>query len=247
MLYSLTTLLERFGLLPRQNYFSPFSGIERSDPFIVLSWAFAIASFFGFAALAAYLTDLLRKRQRRLHAAYAVLTRRHETLMMLHRTSKALNTFRTSQEVADNILGELLNHLNLDRALLYLVARRRKLQLFMVKRRGDADGAGPTVTIPLEEGAGLTARCAIRQEAYNVEDPESSPDINRDLARRIGMNPFALAPMVIRGKTLGVIGIDRSKDNGAILNDEFRILQVFANQAAITLHSVDPGIPVFEP
>ena len=252
VLYSLTTLLERIGWLPHQDYFSPLSGLVRSDPFIVLTWAFSIASFFGFAALAAYLTELLKRRQRRLHAAYGILTKRHETLMLLHRTTKALNTFHTSEEIANSILGELLTHLNLDRALLYLVAKRRKLQLFMVKRRDGTDdnGAargGPSVTIPLEEGAGLTARCAILQEAFNVEDPESSEHINKDLARKIGLNPFALAPMVIRGKTLGVVGIDRSRDNGAILNEEFRILQVFANQAAIALHSVDPSAPVFQP
>ena len=94
--------------------------------------------------------------------------------------------------------------------------------------------------------AGLTARAALRQEAYNVTDPADSPLINRELAQRIGMNPFALAPLVVRGRTIGVIGIDRGRDNGAIQNEEFRILQVFANQAAITLYSLDPSAPAVE-
>jgi GAF domain-containing protein len=103
------------------------------------------------------------------------------------------------------------------------------------------------VAIPLQEEAGLTARSAVLQEPYNIVDPESSPHINRELARKIGLNPFAIAPMVVRGKTVGVIGIDRSKDNGAIQNEEFRVFQVFANQAAITLRSVAPTAAVYDP
>jgi hypothetical protein len=260
--FSLTTLLTTVGVLPQQNFFSPMSELQRGDTFVVLSWAFAVASFFGFAALAAHLTGLLARRQRRLRAAYQVMTRRHETLALLHRTSKALNSFETTEEVSDNILGELLAHLNLDRALLYLVGNDNALHLSMVKKRaGEGEevdtysdeqitsgrSGGLNVIIPLEESAGLTARCAIRQEPYNIADPASSPYINRELAQRIGLNPFAMAPMVLRGRTVGVIGIDRSRDNGAILNEEFRTFQVFANQAAITLHSVDPAAPVYVP
>ncbi len=52
------------------------------------------------------------------------------------------------------------------------------------------------------------------------------------------MNPFALAPLVVRSKLVGVIGIDRSYKNGWITEDEFQILMVFANQAAISLQGL---------
>ena len=260
-LYSLTTLLERLGWLPSQEFFSPLSGLTQSDPYLVLSWAFAVASHFGFAALAGYLTSLLAKRQRRLHAAYTIMTRRHETLLLLYRTSKALNSFETASEISEAILGELLEHLQLDRALLYRVADGA-LTLYKVKER-TPDGAarnvyessdqqtesvaGLSVTIPLQEGSGLTAMAAIRQEAYNVTDPENSQHINRELARRIGLNPFAIAPLVVRGRTIGVIGIDRRTATGGIQNEEFRVFQVFANQAAITLFSVEPDSEAYTP
>jgi len=260
--FSLTTLLTTLGIVPTQDYFSPMSGLQGSNAFVVLKWAFDVAGFFGFAGLAAHLTGLLARRQRRLRQAYAIMSRRQATLMLMHRTSKALNSFETAREVADNILGELLSHLNLHRALLYTVGDDNALHLFMVKQRAGTEdrvrtlaedsltsetSAGLNVSIPLEESAGLTARSAILQESYNIVDPGSSPYINRELAKRIGLNPFALAPMVLRGKTVGVIGIDRSKDNGAIQNEEFRVFQVFANQAAITLHSVDPSAPLYTP
>jgi len=260
--FSLVALLTGTGVLPEQDYFSPYSGMQSNDAYVVLSWAFAVAGFFGFAALTAHLTGLLSRRQRRLRTAYQIMQRRQATLMLMYRTSKALNSFQTAEEVVDNILDELLTHLNLHRALLYVVSDQQMLKLFMVKERARADDGvatysestltrattgGLNVTIPLQESAGLTAMSAVRQEPYNIADPESSPYINRELAKQIGMNPFALAPMVLRGKTVGVIGIDRRTDNGAIQNEEFRVFQVFANQAAITLRSVDPTAPVYDP
>ena len=263
-LYSLTSLFERLGWLPAQEFFSPLVGLTGNDRFLILSWAFAVASYFGFAALAGYLTSLLASRRRRLQQAYVVLTSRHETMMLLHRTTAALSSFETPSEIADSILGELLAHQKLDRALLYRVADGNMLSLYMVKERR-ADGTafdtydstsatglrdsvgGLKVMIPIREGAGLTARAAMLQEPYNITDPENSPHINKALARTIGLNPFALAPMVVRGKTIGVIGIDRGSASGGIRNEEFRVFQVFANQAAITMYGVEPDAPFYAP
>lgn len=255
-LFSLTALMERLGIVPTQDFFLSMKVLRSIERYITISWVFSVLSFFGFAALTGYLTNLLVRRRERLREAHVVLTKSHETLLLLHRATNALNSFYAPQEVADSILTELVGHLGLDRALLYLV-RDQTLHLFMVKLRDRTEDAVRTLTdndvstgaavkglnveIPMEESKGLTARCAVRQEPYNITDPESSPHINRQLARMIGLNPFALAPMVLRGKTIGVIGIDRSGDNAAIADEEFRILQVFANQAAITLHSVSPG------
>jgi GAF domain-containing protein len=94
------------------------------------------------------------------------------------------------------------------------------------------------VDIPLREDAGLTARCALLRLAVKVDRPGESPYINKELARKIGMNPFALAPLLLRGNTVGVLGIDRSHENGFVTEEEFQILQIFANQAAITIGSL---------
>jgi GAF domain-containing protein len=49
------------------------------------------------------------------------------------------------------------------------------------------------------------------------------------------MNPFALLPLVVRDRLVGVLGVDRSATFGEIGDDEFRLLEVFANQAAIAI------------
>ena len=265
VLYSLTAVAEFIEILPHQDYFSPFSGLGSNPSFLVLTWSFSILSFFAFSALATYLTSLIRRRQTQLRGANAELDRELRTMSMLYRTSKALSSYTGVREVVDFILGELLEHLQLNRALLYLNLRNEVLHLYMVKVHKDtlagdevetlaegelARGTDLNISIPLQMDAGLTARAALERQAYNIRRPDRSTLINRRLAQQIGMNPFALAPMVIRKRVVGVIGIDRSlggadgnetgsgPGTGAIDDEEFRILQMFANQTAITLTSL---------
>ncbi len=263
VLYSLTAVAEFLEILPHQDYFTPFSRLGSNPSFLVLTWSFSILSFFAFSALATYLTSLIRRRQTQLRGANAKLDRELRTMSMLYRTSKALSSHTGVREVVDFILGELLEHLQLNRALLYLNLRNEVLHLYMVKVRKDtlggdtvetleegelAGGTDLNISIPLRMDAGLTARAALERQAYNIRRPDRSTLINRRLAQQIGMNPFALAPMVIRKRVVGVIGIDRSHGSpgaeteagggpgsGSIDDEEFRILQMFANQTAITL------------
>lgn len=275
-LYSLMNYAELSGFIPHQDYFSPLAGLEQNYSFVALSWSFSIFSYFAFAALASFLTRLIRDRERKLKASHEVLAKKVDTLSLLYETSRALSAYGTVKEVVDYILQELIGHLKLDRALLYLNIKNEYLHLYMVKERiaeravstyDDTNAAGTAsdrkrrkqegvsvpeaetaqdgqkkpiinINIPLREGAGLTARCALTREPFNIAKPEESPYINKELAQKIGMNPFALAPLVLRERTVGVLGIDRSFRNGFINEEEFRILQMFANQAAITIGSL---------
>ncbi len=181
-MYSLVNIVVSRGLIPHQEYFSPFSGLERNTPYLILTWSFTVFSFFAFAALASYLTGLLRRRQRRLQQANAVLDKKMQTMLLLHRTGKALTAFVTMRQAVGYILSELLDHLQLDRAIVYLNIRDDHLHLYMVRRRGVVatggdeptanDAEGPDLDIPLREDAGLTAKAALRRQAYNIRNPE---------------------------------------------------------------------------
>ena len=52
------------------------------------------------------------------------------------------------------------------------------------------------------------------------------------------MNPFALVPLVVRDRLVGVLGVDRSLSYGEIQDEEFRLLQDFASQAAIAISAL---------
>jgi hypothetical protein len=265
-LYSLIVVLELIGVLPHQDFFSPLLGLQENYAFLTLSWSFAILSFFAFAALASYLSELLRRRQKKLRLSNEILAKKVKTLLLIYRTGKALNTCKTVREVVGYILSELIDYLKLDRALLYLNIRNEFLHLYMVKERIEARAVSTfddsrvkrekkkddkvsqkvksrtgeiNIDIPLQVEAGLTARAAIGGESFNIRNPEKSKYINIELAKKIGMNPFALSPLIIRDRAVGVIGIDRSYKNGFITDEEFKILQMFANQAAITIDSLE--------
>ncbi len=247
-MFTLITSLERAGLIPHQSYFTALNELPSSIAYQLLTWLVTLASLFVMALLASFLTLEIRRTHARLQEANAVLDRKIQTLLLLYRTVKTLSAHRTIGEVVDTILSELLDFLSLDRALLYLNVEDRYLHLFRVQRRNapgaDAASSGFTgdgtlkVDIPLRLESGLTARCALEKRPYNIHRPEESGLINRELAQRIGMNPFAMAPLVVRDKLIGVLGIDRSSQNGWIAEDEFQVLLVFANQAALTLSSL---------
>ncbi len=237
LFYGGVLIMTRFGLLPSQEFFSPFAGLALNDSYTILTAGFTVISLFAFAALSSYLTGLLHNREKRLRRSNEVLASKHASMLLLYRTTEAINAFGSVREVVDQILSGLMDHMKLDRAILYL-KKGEELELYMIKRQSGTP-KDMAVTIPLREDAGLTARAAIRREAYNITNPEESPYINRELAKQIGLNPFAVAPMVVRDRLVGVIGIDRSQHNGAIGADEFRLLQIFANQAAIALDSLN--------
>ena len=229
---------ELLHLIPHQSYFVPLAGLHLIPAYVALSVLFTLFSLALIAFLASYLSAELRRRNKSYRQANARLSKKIATLQLLQRATEALNSSRRVRDVADAILGELLEFLRLDRALLYLNRDGRTLRLFMVKYRSGSAAAGrrsPRISIPLREGAGLTARVAIRRTAMNVRRPQDSPFINRELQKRIGTNPFAIAPLVVRDRLIGVLGVDRSLVSGEISDEEFQVLKIFAGQAAIAI------------
>lgn len=235
-LYGGMVILERFGVIPHQAYFSPLSGLQENPSYFFLTVGFTVGSLFAFAALAGFLTGLIHRRQEELRRTVGLLRNKNETMMLMYRTAEALNQHTDVREVGEYILDQLMEFLDLDRALLYLNEDDERLRLLLVRTRGGQTDTSQTLEIPLRADAGLTARVAIEQQAYNIREPEKSDLINRELARKIGLNPFAVAPLVLRSRTVGVIGIDRSFR--PIRAEEFNVLKTFANQAAIAIDSV---------
>lgn len=236
LLYLATVGLELLGILPHQSFFLPTAGLELVPAYIALNVLVTLSAFALVASLAAYLAAELRRRAASDRAASARVSRQIATLRLLQRATDAVSSSRSVRAVAGCILGLLLDHLRLDRALLYL-ATGRKLRLVMVKHRvpGSDSRQVPRLSIPLRRNAGLTARVALRREAVNVANPQDSPFINRELQKRVGSNPFAMAPLVARGRLVGVLGIDRGTVSGRISDEEFQVLRIFAAHAALAI------------
>ena len=229
--------LDSLGVLPHQSFFLPLEGLQIRPAYVALSVLCTLFALTLFAFLASYVAAELRRRNTVYRQANARLEKQLSTLRLLQRTIESLNSSRGPRAAADRILGDLLGFLHLDRALLYL-AEGRTLRLFMVKYRDGVPAVrrvSPRLTIPLRRGSGLTARVALRRTPVNIRRPEDSPLINRELQKKIGDNPFALAPLVVRDRLVGVLGVDRGSASGHISDEEFQVVCIFAAQAAITI------------
>jgi GAF domain-containing protein len=156
---------------------------------------------------------------------------------MLYQVNEVLQYHQTLDEVLDRICDVLVTDMNVDRALMYVIeGNQLKLRRLAYHQRVPVSARKSLrVSMPLDPREGLTALCAVENRATNVTDPSSHEGINVELAKQIGLNPFALAPMTFRGRVLGVLGIDRSADFTAISKDEFNVLKLFARQAGQTL------------
>ncbi|MBN2495167.1 MAG: GAF domain-containing protein [Deltaproteobacteria bacterium] len=229
--------LENWGLIPHVSYFVALDQFAQRWSYIVLTM---LVNFFAFVAVAGASGFMIRQvhaKTRELRESNLQLKKQADLFGMLYQVSEVLQHHDELDDVVDRICDVLVNGLDVDRALMY-VAEGGELKLRRVAYHERVPEAGRTpmrVSIPMEASEGLTARCALENSPMNVTEPEKQDGINVELAQRIGMNPFALAPMTYRSQVMGVLGIDRSSRLGVIKPNEFETLILFARQAGQTL------------
>lgn len=235
--YSALAALELAGFLPHVSYFVALDQFARRGSYVTLMILVNLFAFAVVAGAAGFLMRTLHRKTRQISESNRLLERKAHLLGMLYQVSELLQRFRTRDEILDGICDILITGMNVDRALMYVCegGELRLLRVAYHSRVPEPSRQALRVSIPMNPAGGLTARAALENRAFNVSDPMTRPDINRDLERRIGQNPFAVAPLAHRGKVLGVLGIDRATALGRIGEDEFDVLKLFARQAAQTL------------
>ena len=180
---------------------------------------------------------------RTIRAQAASLAHRANEATMLHEVSSSLQGLTQLDEVLRGILDIIVKRLDIDRALMYLVNEAGDaLELKVVSfhpRYGDVTIDDLKVKFPVTREAGITAICALEKKVFNVTDPLNHPLINREAAKRIGLNPFAVAPMLARGHVIGVIGCDRKFQKAIITQEEAQTLAIAANQAGLTIQNAE--------
>ncbi len=239
--YSLVALMAVTGFVEHISYFVALDRFARKWSYVVLLLLVNSFAYFAVATLAGMLMGTVHRKHEALRETTIKLDRRAQLLDMLYRVARSAVELPETRQVIEHIGTILRRGLELDRVLLYLVdgsGERLVLErVFVDPGLGSPPGESSlAVEIPLSEDAGLTARCALSGEPINVTDPANHPAINAALAARIGLNPFALAPLVAQGEVLGVLGVDRKAKLGVIDEDAFQVLVAFADQAAGVLH-----------
>ncbi|MFT7624072.1 MAG: hypothetical protein ACI9WU_003258 [Myxococcota bacterium] len=237
--YSALSILGALGVVEHVSYFVALDQFAGKWSYVVLMTLVNPLAFYAVAGLTTFLMNAVHEKGEKLRYAHQRLDRRAHFLDMLYQVTRAGARAQGSDESLDAVGQILVEGLTLDRCLLYLVNdagdKLELAQVFHHPRLPDKTTNGLSVAIELQDGAGITARCAMTRTPENVLDPTDHPLIDRALAERIGLNPFAVAPLVAGGALLGVIGIDRSQDNGVIDQEAFELFTAFADQAANVL------------
>jgi hypothetical protein len=239
--YILIIVLESSGVIPHVSYFVAMDQFAHRWGYIILMIIVNIFGFIVVAGASGFLMRTVQKKTKELKESNQLHSHKAKLFGMLYQVSEVLQHNKDMEEVLDRICDVLVTDMNVDRALMYII-EGEQLRLKRVAyhhRVPIADHSQLRVSIPLDPAEGLTARCAFENISVNVTDPLTHEGINVELAEKIGKNPFALAAMTYRGRVLGVLGIDRSKNYSAIGDDEFEVLQIFARQAGQTIASAE--------
>ncbi|WP_305046179.1 GAF domain-containing protein [Geoalkalibacter sp.] len=151
-------------------------------------------------------------------------------LEILQEISSAIILSDNISAIANIMLDLAINHTGAEKGSLMLANDQQ--QLTILTARGLDDFLAKTYRIPL--GEGIAGRVAQSRQAVLVTDIDSDPRFakTRD---RYKTRSFISCPIIGKTRLLGVLNINDKKNGEPFTEEEFILIQIIANQAAIAL------------
>jgi HD-GYP domain-containing protein (c-di-GMP phosphodiesterase class II)/signal transduction histidine kinase len=147
--------------------------------------------------------------------------------------SSAILSIDNVTAVANLILDFALGYTNAQKGSLMLIDDRD--ELYILASRGLDVDLGTTYRVQKGEGiAGIVAENGL---PILVEDIAKDKRFGKWMRERYITRSFISCPMISKSKLLGIININDKKDNSPFTEDEFSLVKVVANQAAIALEN----------
>ncbi len=91
--------------------------------------------------------------------------------------------------------------------------------------------------IPLADAAGVFTRAVRDRQSFNVISGAGLSPADREWVRLLGIDSFALVPLVCRGKSLGVVLADNFINRKPITDADVAGLLAFANHASLAIEN----------
>ena len=91
--------------------------------------------------------------------------------------------------------------------------------------------------IPLREGKTIFTQAVYENKSFNITDGTDNLLIDKDFISLLGIDTFALVPLVSRGKTLGVLLADNFINKKSIVDEDVERLGAFANHASLAIEN----------
>ncbi|MBI4385092.1 MAG: GAF domain-containing protein [Nitrospinae bacterium] len=89
-----------------------------------------------------------------------------------------------------------------------------------------------TLRIPFRPGENVLSEALAQRKTVNVKDAQNDPQVPRDFINALGVNAFAVAPLIAREENLGVILVDNRYNYKPISEGNLRLLSRFAIHAS---------------
>ncbi|MBJ6799936.1 methyl-accepting chemotaxis protein [Geomonas propionica] len=156
-----------------------------------------------------------------------------------HKIGSRIQKAVRSDDVLALCVEGLHEVLGYERVNVLLVDPERK-NLYFAASAGNDSVVGPEVTVPLDPRAGVIYKTFVEKQVFFVEDISKYPaeyllQSPYDSIEPLRSSTFILCPIVLKGETIGVFGLDNKKSHRALNDTDVDTIRLFADQAAAAM------------
>ncbi len=166
--------------------------------------------------------------------------RAQETLHALYRGSLQIQERLGTKERLDHLIHVARELLHLDRVNILLADPSEQwLQALASSETGEPP---ETIRVPIQSGGGALAHAYLSRQTVVWDGAGPVPEAFRlappyDRIAALRSRVFAIVPLVVQGRAIGVLGVDRKTVRTPIDPATLKLLQLLAAQAAIAIEN----------
>lgn len=185
--------------------------------------------------------ERLSEARDELAAQNARLERANRELQVTYDLTMAMQSRVDIADVQERVLTLITGQLGFERAILALVdLHDTALTGWLCSTRsagGSLQRIPHTMRLPLTAASGLVTQTVLRAEPLLVTDG-GPPTNDAEINALLGMHSYAVLPLVLRNRALGVLLVDNPDSGRPILEDDLPPLTNVARQASMVLGNV---------
>ncbi len=165
-----------------------------------------------------------------------------QILSVVYRISSLLTEPSSIDRVLDSIIESVTEGLGFYRASLYLIDRERHLLecKCISGFTPEQENRARTRPYDLNRHDSLETKVALTGNPILVRDANADPvltDIDHLITKKLERGCILYVPLKVKGTTIGVLGVDKRRDEPGISEKEFESLSIFANYASIIIEN----------
>lgn len=163
---------------------------------------------------------------------------RAEEAEALLKVGQAVGASLELERVLKAVVDEMARSLGVTQSSFILFDRTRRFGYVAAEYQAHPDDTASRVRIPLDNNP-LIARLMEERRPVAIADPHNDPLTRpmRDVVELRRIQSMLVVPLVVRGEVVGAIDLDATDQPRLFSEDEIRLCQLLANQAAAAMEN----------